>query len=353
MKALVFVIIAASFTSVCFAQNCGLVEADADSTLTDTWLDLTLHLFSDRTNPLHWEDKRAGYYINHSSCPLGAVGAILAAANTWNQPSWKGANDFSFHYRGDTPNYADNKDGQSVISFQPLNSANANTLARTYVKDFDLWPPHWPKDRLKEVDVAFDVNKYWAFAPTANHYDIESVALHEFGHWLVIDDLDHGPYGCDEFTSAVMYKSIGANVSKRILHWIDNFGKWYIYSSGDVPMAPPGMLTERFSPPLQSAADVLHTRLLHNYPDPFNPETWIPFELDHDANVTIDIYDSNGELVRTLAVGDKPKGSYVEQAKAVHWDGKNNNGKNVASGVYFYTLQTDDYSQTRRMVILK
>ena len=59
MKALMFVIIAASFTSVCFAQNCGLVEADADVRLSDTWLSLTLHLCTDRTNPDHWQNKRA------------------------------------------------------------------------------------------------------------------------------------------------------------------------------------------------------------------------------------------------------------------------------------------------------
>ena len=108
-----------------------------------------------------------------------------------------------------------------------------------------------------------------------------------------------------------------------------------------------------FSPAEQHPVGELQTSLLQNYPDPFNPETWIAFELAHDANVSIDIYDSSGGLVRTLAIGDTPKGSYIDQSQAVHWDGTDNNGAVVASGIYFYTLRADDFSQTKRLVILK
>ena len=118
-------------------------------------------------------------------------------------------------------------------------------------------------------------------------------------------------------------------------------------------MAPSGMPIEKIPPPLQSAADVLHTRLLQNYPDPFNPETWIPYELADDSEVTITIYDSSGNQVRQINVGKQSKGQYVDKAKAVHWDGKNNNGESVASGVYFYTMTADNFSQTKRLVILK
>ena len=95
------------------------------------------------------------------------------------------------------------------------------------------------------------------------------------------------------------------------------------------------------------------TRLLQNYPNPFNPETWIPFELSQDAEVSITIYDVSGELVRTIEVGFQPAGIYSSQAKAAYWDGKTETGETVASGVYFYQIQIGDYSQTRRMVILK
>ena len=95
------------------------------------------------------------------------------------------------------------------------------------------------------------------------------------------------------------------------------------------------------------------TGLLANYPNPFNPETWIPYRLAEDANVTLTIYDGSGQVVRTLDVGHRIASAYENRSKAIHWDGKNNVGEQVASGIYFYTLTAGDYSATRRMVILK
>jgi hypothetical protein len=95
------------------------------------------------------------------------------------------------------------------------------------------------------------------------------------------------------------------------------------------------------------------TQLLPNYPNPFNPETWIPFELSQDAKVVISIYDVSGQQVRTFPIGFKPAGIYSSAERAIHWDGRNTNGESVSSGVYFYRLQAGDYSQTRKMVILK
>ena len=95
------------------------------------------------------------------------------------------------------------------------------------------------------------------------------------------------------------------------------------------------------------------TELLSNYPNPFNPETWIPYRLAEDANVTLTIYDSSGQVVRTLDVGHRIASAYESRSKAVYWDGRNEFGEPVASGIYFYTLTTGDYSATRRMVILK
>ena len=95
------------------------------------------------------------------------------------------------------------------------------------------------------------------------------------------------------------------------------------------------------------------TELLRNYPNPFNPETWIPYRLAEDAFVTLTIYDGNGQIVRTLDVGHQTSAVYESQSKAVYWDGRNENGESVASGVYFYTLTAGDFSATRKMVILK
>jgi Leucine-rich repeat (LRR) protein len=95
------------------------------------------------------------------------------------------------------------------------------------------------------------------------------------------------------------------------------------------------------------------TELLANYPNPFNPETWIPYRLAEDAFVTLTIYDSSGQVVRTLNVGHRSAAVYERQSKAIYWDGKNGLGEPVASGVYFYTLTAGDYTATRKMVILK
>ena len=95
------------------------------------------------------------------------------------------------------------------------------------------------------------------------------------------------------------------------------------------------------------------TELLRNYPNPFNPETWIPYRLAEDAFVTLTIYDLSGQVVRTLDVGHQIAAVYENRSKAVYWDGKNQLGEPVASGVYFYHLRAGDYSATRKMVILK
>ena len=95
------------------------------------------------------------------------------------------------------------------------------------------------------------------------------------------------------------------------------------------------------------------TELLANYPNPFNPETWIPYRLAEDAFVTLTIYDSSGQVVRTLNVGHRIAAVYERRSKAIHWDGKNGLGEPVASGVYFYSLTAGDYTATRKMVILK
>ncbi len=95
------------------------------------------------------------------------------------------------------------------------------------------------------------------------------------------------------------------------------------------------------------------TLLAQNFPNPFNPETWIPYQLSESTEVKISIYDISGRLVRSLDLGWQPTGSYMTPSSAAYWDGRNAVGERVASGIYFYTLQTSDFAATRRMVILK
>ena len=95
------------------------------------------------------------------------------------------------------------------------------------------------------------------------------------------------------------------------------------------------------------------TLLLANYPNPFNPETWIPYQLSKPADVTLTIYGVNGQMVRQLALGHQDAGMYQSRSRAAYWDGRNAFGEPVASGLYFYTLTAGDFTATRKMLILK
>ena len=115
--------------------------------------------------------------------------------------------------------------------------------------------------------------------------------------------------------------------------------KW----TGGSALSAPAKETERSQP----------TALLSNYPNPFNPETWIPYQLSEAAEVTVTIHSLDGKLVRTLELGQVPAGVYSDRGRAAYWDGRNAQGEPVASGVYFYTLSAGDFKATRKMVIRK
>ena len=95
------------------------------------------------------------------------------------------------------------------------------------------------------------------------------------------------------------------------------------------------------------------TALLANYPNPFNPETWIPYQLVKPAEVVLTIYDVNGERVRTMAAGHRPAGVYHSRSRAAYWDGRNQQGEFVSSGLYFCTLTADSFTATRKMLLGK
>lgn len=107
-----------------------------------------------------------------------------------------------------------------------------------------------------------------------------------------------------------------------------------------------------YSAPAQPLAPT-ETTLLPNYPNPFNPETWIPYQLSKDSNVTITIYDTQGVIVRTLPIGFQYAGFYTNRSRAAYWDSRNEIGEPVASGMYFYQLQAGNLSLLRKMLILK
>ena len=104
---------------------------------------------------------------------------------------------------------------------------------------------------------------------------------------------------------------------------------------------------------LLAALTPKQTLLLPNYPNPFNPETWIPYKLANPSHVRITIYDTHGSVVRQLDLGHQPVGLYQTRSRAAYWNGTNNFGEPVASGLYFYTLTAGNFTATRKMLILK
>ena len=121
-------------------------------------------------------------------------------------------------------------------------------------------------------------------------------------------------------------------------------GFWYVATR---PVAPV------MAAPQVAQAVSVRTELKQNYPNPFNPETWIPYQLEKDAKVTIEIYAASGQLVRRLNLGFQQEGGYTNRDKAAYWDGRNEYGETVASGVYFYRFSAGSYTKIRKMIILK
>ena len=117
--------------------------------------------------------------------------------------------------------------------------------------------------------------------------------------------------------------------------------------------SPAAMRTLIYLQQLLVTARPEKTQLLANYPNPFNPETWIPYELATDTHVRITIYNTQGVVIRTLQLGHQSAGYYTGRDRAAYWDGRNSVGEQVASGLYFYQFETDEMSLMRKMVILK
>ena len=126
----------------------------------------------------------------------------------------------------------------------------------------------------------------------------------------------------------------------------------YVYSSVE-SFGTPAFAVEPIELKVTTFGRVKRTALFQNFPNPFNPETWLPYQLAADVPVNLRIYNVRGKLVRELDLGLQNAGSYRAQESAAYWDGRDRLGEAVSSGVYFYTLQAGAFQATRRMLILK
>ena len=166
---------------------------------------------------------------------------------------------------------------------------------------------------------------------------------HDVRFWDMSQEaLDHS-FTADALDDDESIESLAFSDSGTLMALGSSKGTAYIYrwTGGNAPAAP------------AQKTETQPTALLSNYPNPFNPETWIPYQLSEAAEVTVTIHASDGKLVRTLELGQMPAGAYSDKDRAAYWDGQNEQGEPVASGVYFYTLTAGDFSATRKMVIRK
>ena len=125
------------------------------------------------------------------------------------------------------------------------------------------------------------------------------------------------------------------------------------YISGEITIVELDRILQQLGYPSIFQSLGVKTQLLPNYPNPFNPETWIPYQLSDDSTVVIHIYNIKGQLIRTIQPGNRKAGVYVTKDKAAYWNGRNQADEPVTSGIYLYSLQAGKFTAIRRMVILK
>ena len=204
-----------------------------------------------------------------------------------------------------------------------------------------------------------DNKNTWAFVVTSNVRGMEAGA----GYTLVAKNLRTGIIATKNITSDVKRSTaVWADLNRKSVVELGDKLEIALYDERGNVVSGPFQRTvsnddirNAFLDLQISVGDVQpkDTILAQNFPNPFNPETWIPYQLSKPTEVTISIHNVTGQLVRTLDLGLQPVGSYMTPATAAYWDGKNAVGERVSSGIYFYTLQTADFAATRRMVILK
>ena len=147
------------------------------------------------------------------------------------------------------------------------------------------------------------------------------------------------------------YAVVGAPGDNLHLRPPNPSGAVYVYDTEEDFLTPRPV--ESISLKAATLGDLKRTALLQNFPNPFNPETWIPYQLAVAANVSITIYDIQGHGVRRIEVDERSAGVYLDKETAAYWDGRSDSGELVSSGVYYYHLRAGDFHATRRMVIVK
>ncbi len=200
----------------------------------------------------------------------------------------------------------------------------------------------------------------WAFVVSGSLLDGEAMSARDGAYTVIVKNLRTGETSAEAVGPTGYFAAAWADLTRKaVIEAGDKVEIVVTDSSGEIASGPivqeitPEAIRDAVVNVRLRLGDIIPAKslLLQNYPNPFNPETWIPYHLRDAAPVSIKIYNASGQLVRMLDVGHKDAGIYASRSRAAYWDGKNEAGEKVASGIYFYTITAGDFSATRKMVV--
>jgi steroid delta-isomerase-like uncharacterized protein len=245
--------------------------------------------------------------------------------------------------------------GKGYIVNTPVGGVVAFTGA-AWTNEPPIEPPPPPAAPPAPSDSA------WAFVVSGSVLDGDEISIGDSCYTVSVKNLRTGATATKTASTSGYFAAVWADLNRNaVIEAGDRVEVAVIDSSGGVASGP--YVYDITLDEIRNAVldvrlrlgDIIPAKsaLLQNYPNPFNPETWIPFHLSDEAPVSIRIYSPIGQLIRTLDLGHRDAGVYVSRSTAAYWDGKNEAGEAVASGIYFYSIAAGDFSATRKMVITK
>jgi hypothetical protein len=202
----------------------------------------------------------------------------------------------------------------------------------------------------------------WAFVVSGSLLDGEALSARDGAYTVIVKNLRTGETYTAEADSTGYFAVAYADLTRKaVVKAGDKVELMVTDSSGEIASGPivreitPEAIRDAVVNVRLRLGDIIPAKslLLQNYPNPLNPETWIPYHLRDAVPVSIKIYNASGQLVRVLDMGHKDAGIYVSRSRAAYWDGKNEAGEDMASGIYFYSITAGDFSTTRKMTLRK
>jgi len=283
----------------------------------------------------------------------GEEGSVAFSANVRNDaPLGTIINNFATIY---FPSVPQETNTNMVSNMVPIPPANLRTV------DYNFGDPE-PGFNMDN----FPIYRYWMVVKVENAgqgdaFNVKATISSKPDSAMIIDGnvyIGNIPAGgsvwsTDTYTIELDLSQPGPGADQGITWTIeyDDMGGWH-HVIEDVPEFPPASPSIAQRPPAWFIV-INQPKLYQCYPNPFNPDTWIPYQLSKDSEVTIRIYNISGQLVKMLDLGYQPRGFYISKDKAAYWNGRNEFGEKVSSGVYFYHIQADKFNGIKKMVILK